>query len=58
MGIHYGDLAHGPNDFKDGLEFFEDIKEWADAYEKSYMVPVRYSTILYFLKDPLTRTLT
>jgi hypothetical protein len=43
MGIQYDDLAHGPNDFKDGIEFFEDVKEWSDAYEKSYMVPVRHS---------------
>jgi hypothetical protein len=43
MGIQYDDLAHGPSDFKDGLEFFEDLREWADVYEKSYMVPVRYS---------------
>jgi hypothetical protein len=40
MDIRFDDLAHGPNNFRDGLEFFEDIKEWAEAYEKSYMVPV------------------
>ncbi|KAF2691348.1 hypothetical protein K458DRAFT_438974 [Lentithecium fluviatile CBS 122367] len=43
MGIQWDDLTHGPNDFKDGLEFFEDIKEWSEAYEKSYMVPDKWN---------------
>lgn len=43
MGIHFDDLAHGPNNFKDGLEFFEDLKEWSDAYEKKCMVPNEWS---------------
>jgi hypothetical protein len=42
MDIKFDDLAHGPNNFKDGVEFFDDIKEWAEAYEKSYMVPVSW----------------
>ncbi len=37
MGISYSGLRHGPH--KDGLEFFEDIKEWADGYERKHMVP-------------------
>ncbi|KAF3047896.1 hypothetical protein E8E11_009537 [Didymella keratinophila] len=43
MGIDYKDLRHGPNSFKDGLEFFEDVREWADNYEKEKMVPDKYN---------------
>ncbi|CAI6246906.1 unnamed protein product [Periconia digitata] len=39
MGIDFGDLAHGPNSFQDGYEFFEDIKQWSEGYEKKCMVP-------------------
>lgn len=39
MGINFSDLAHGPSDFKDGLEFVEDLHPGADAYAKRTMVP-------------------
>jgi hypothetical protein len=39
MGIDFSPLKHGPSSFTDGLEFFEDIKEWADEYDSQYMVP-------------------
>ena len=38
MGIRYdGHLVH--SEWKDGLEFYEDIKTWAEWYERGYMVP-------------------
>lgn len=38
MGIEYGGrLAR--SEWADGLEFYEDIKNWAEAYEVQYMVP-------------------
>jgi hypothetical protein len=43
MGIDYEPLRHGPSSFKDGLEFFEDIKEWADQYEREHMVPNKWN---------------
>jgi hypothetical protein len=43
MGIDFSPLNHGPNSFKDGLEFFEDIKEWAVQYEQEYMVPNKWN---------------
>lgn len=43
MGIDYSGLRHGPNSFKDGYEFYEDIKEWADQYERQYMIPNKYN---------------
>lgn len=43
MGIDYTDLRHGPYAFKDGLEFFEDVREWAHNYEKVKMVPDTYN---------------
>lgn len=43
MGIDYSGLRHGPQSFKDGYEFYEDIKEWAAEYERQYMVPNKYN---------------
>lgn len=43
MGIDFSPLNHGPNSFKDGLEFFEDIKQWANQYEQEYMVPNKWN---------------
>jgi hypothetical protein len=43
MGIDYSPLKHGPNAFLDGIEFFEDIQEWADQYERKYMVPNKWN---------------
>jgi hypothetical protein len=43
MSIDFSDLEHGPSSFKDGLEFFEDIKIWADQYERRYMVPNKWN---------------
>jgi hypothetical protein len=54
MGIDYTDLRHGPNSFKDGLEFFEDINEWSDEYESQHMVPNQYN---YQLAEETTRIL-
>ncbi|KAE8443349.1 hypothetical protein EG329_001992 [Mollisiaceae sp. DMI_Dod_QoI] len=40
MGIGYGaQLAR--SEWVDGLEFYEDIKNWAEAYEIRYMVPAQ-----------------
>lgn len=39
MGIDFSPMAHGPHNFRDGLEFVEDLKLWSDAYEKRTMVP-------------------
>jgi hypothetical protein len=54
MGIDYSSLHHGPRSFKDGLEFFEDIKQWADDYEKKYMVPNNHN---HQLAEETTRIL-
>lgn len=54
MGIDYTDLRHGPRSFKHGYEFFQDIKEWADSYEKEYMVPDKYN---HQLAEETTRIL-
>lgn len=54
MGIDYSSLRHGPSSFRDGLEFFEDIKEWAINYEKEYMVPDKYN---HQLAEETTRIL-
>lgn len=43
MGISYNDLAR--SNWQDGLEFYEDIKEWAEAYEIRYMVPDKSNKI-------------
>lgn len=40
MGIDYHKLPRGEIGWKDGLEFYEDIKEWAEKYEVKYMLPV------------------
>ena len=38
MGIQYeGYLSK--SQWKDGIEFYEDISKWADEYEAEYMVP-------------------
>lgn len=38
MGIQYaGRLSQ--TEWKDGIEFYEDIKSWAERYESKYMVP-------------------
>lgn len=54
MGIDYSCLAHGPDRFKDGLEFFEDIKKWSEEYEESCMVPNSYN---HQLAEETTRIL-
>lgn len=38
MGISFAPLAHYP-DFRDGLEFFEDLTAWALEYESEVMLP-------------------
>lgn len=54
MGIDFKDLRHGPHTFKDGLEFFDDVKEWADNYEKENLVPDQYN---HQLAEETTRIL-
>jgi hypothetical protein len=39
MAISFEALLHGPDNFMDGLQFVEDLQEWADAYESRVMVP-------------------
>ena len=39
MAISFEELLHGPDSFMDGLQFVEDLQEWADAYESRAMVP-------------------
>jgi hypothetical protein len=40
MGIQYkGLLAH--SEWRDGLDFYREIKAWAEAYEEKYMVPAQ-----------------
>lgn len=43
MNIDMSDLKHGPNNFKDGLEFYEDILEWSEEYERKAMVPNKWN---------------
>lgn len=54
MGIDFSILPHGPNAFRDGLEFFEELKEWADGYEEKCMVPDKYN---HQLAEETTRIL-
>ena len=54
MGIDYSGLRHGPSNFKDGYEFFEDIKKWADEYERRCMVPNKFN---HQLAEETTRIL-
>lgn len=39
MGISYDPLAH--DGWADGIEFYRDIKEWAQRYEEKEMVPAQ-----------------
>ncbi|KAH8592436.1 hypothetical protein B0O99DRAFT_517537 [Bisporella sp. PMI_857] len=39
MGINYEGSLPRASHWVDGLEFYEDIKSWAENYEKTYMVP-------------------
>ena len=39
MAVSFEPLRHGPDSFTDGLQFVEDLQEWADAYERRAMVP-------------------
>ncbi|ESZ91349.1 hypothetical protein SBOR_8257 [Sclerotinia borealis F-4128] len=46
MGISYEVLKRGHGgkvEWKDGIEFYEDIKEWAEEYERKFMVPNPYN---------------
>jgi hypothetical protein len=43
MNIDFSALKHGPQSFKDGLEFFNDIKEWSQGYESEHMVPNKWN---------------
>lgn len=54
MSIDFSDLCHGPHAFKDGLEFFEDVKEWAGKYEEEKMVPDKFN---HQLAEETTRIL-
>lgn len=39
MNISYHELRRAKEGWKDGIEFYEDVKEWAEDYEKRVMVP-------------------
>lgn len=39
MNIKYDELKRAKEGWKDGIEFYEDIKEWAEEYEEKFMVP-------------------
>ena len=54
MGIDYTTLRHGPHAFKHGHEFFQDLKEWADNYERENMVPDKFN---HQLAEETTRVL-
>jgi ER-bound oxygenase mpaB/B'/Rubber oxygenase, catalytic domain len=41
MDIKYTSLKRHNTGWKDGIEFYEDIKEWAKNYEKNCMIPAR-----------------
>jgi hypothetical protein len=43
MGIDFTDLKHGPNSFRDGLEFAHDLAEWVENYEQKNLVPDPYN---------------
>jgi hypothetical protein len=43
MSISYACLAHGPDKFIDGLQWTEDLRSWAKAYEVQAMVPSKYN---------------
>jgi len=43
MNIDLSPLAHGPNNFADGLEFYDDIMQWSEAYEKKAMLPNKWN---------------
>lgn len=62
MGISYEQLTQYQTGWKDGLEFYEDIKAWAGNYEVKYMVPHATNKqtadelvplLLYFVPRPL-----
>ena len=42
MSISFESLAHYPH-FRDGLEFFDDLKDWALTYETRTMVPDKWN---------------
>jgi hypothetical protein len=39
MGISYEKLPSAKKGFKDGIQWLEEIVQWADEYEQKYMVP-------------------
>jgi hypothetical protein len=43
MNIDFSPLTHGPSSFTSGFQLYEDLKEWAEAYEKRVMVPDKYN---------------
>jgi hypothetical protein len=46
MGISFTPLASGPSDFRDGLQFTEELQEWSEAYEREFMVPDKWNNKL------------
>lgn len=42
MSISFTPLRHSPS-FRNGLEFFHDVKEWSNAYETRTMVPDKHN---------------
>lgn len=39
MGIKFDSLPSGPDKFVDGLQWFNEIADWADKYEERVMLP-------------------
>ena len=43
MGIDYSELPSSSTGWRDGLQFYHEIMEWAQRYEEAYMLPNEYS---------------
>lgn len=43
MGIDYAELPSSSTGWRDGLQFYHEIKEWAQRYEQAYMLPNEHS---------------
>jgi hypothetical protein len=46
MGIDYHPLSRYEEGWQDGIEFYNDLKRWADAYEEKCMVPAKSNNIV------------
>jgi hypothetical protein len=39
MGISWADLPSGPDGFRDGLHWYDEMEAWVEEYEKQTMLP-------------------